>query len=64
MASDPIASIVLYALGVRILSLSPNSAPIIFHNLINSKFLINNESISFDKFTSAKEIRKYIEKIN
>jgi phosphotransferase system enzyme I (PtsI) len=60
MASDGIAAIVLYSLGMRIFSLSPNSAAFIFHSLINAKFLENKESINIDDFTSAEEVRRYV----
>ena len=60
MASDPTSSLVLYSLGLRIFSVSPSSAPLIFHTLINSKFIKDDISLNIEDFTTPEEVRLYV----
>lgn len=64
MASDSIASIVLYSLGLRVFSLSPSSAALIFHTLSDSKFIRNKTPLNIDDFANAEEIREYVNENN
>ena len=60
MASDPTSSLVLYSLGLRIFSVSPSSAPLIFDTLINSKFIKDDISLNIEDFTTPEEVRLYV----
>ena len=64
MASDSIASIILYSLGLRVFSLSPSSAALIFHTLSDSKFIKNKTPLNIDDFAHADEIREYVNENN
>jgi len=64
MASDSIASIILYSLGLRVFSLSPSSAALIFHTLSDSKFIRNKTPLNIDEFAHAEEIREYVNENN
>jgi len=64
MASDSIASIILYSLGLRVFSLSPSSAALIFHTLSDSKFIRDKTPLNIDEFAHAEEIREYVNENN
>jgi phosphotransferase system enzyme I (PtsI) len=60
MASDPTSALILYSLGLRVFSISPASAPLIFHTLMESKFLKNKTPLKIEDFSTAEEIRQYV----
>lgn len=60
MASDQVSALVLYSLGLRVFSISPSSAPLIFHTLTKSDFIKNKVTINVDDFSTTEELRKYM----
>ena len=60
MASDTISALVLYSLGLRVFSVSPSSAPLIFHTLLNSQFIKNKNPLNIEDFTTPEEVRQYV----
>ena len=60
MASDTISALVLYSLGLRVFSVSPSSAPLIFHTLVNSQFIKNKTPLNIEDFTTPEEVRQYV----
>ena len=60
MASDTTSALVLYSLGLRVFSVSPSSAPLIFHTLVNSQFIKNKTPLNIEDFTTPEEVRQYV----
>ena len=60
MASDTTSALVLYSLGLRVFSVSPSSAPLIFHTLLNSQFIKNKNPLNIEDFTTPEEVRQYV----
>ena len=60
MASDTTSALVLYSLGLRVFSVSPSSAPLIFHTLLNSQFIKNKTPLNIEDFTTPEEVRQYV----
>ena len=65
MASDPIAAIALYILGLRKFSMSPSAAPFVFDKLSKLKSMDTTKiKVEILKSQNSQEVRGIISKLN